>query len=884
MSVEQIILSASNRIATDLRPLSGEWIITQTQTRQLYRAVYHRVVLETAGGLRPDLLPTDLLEFVKIPCNILFPEIPGFDGLAVPAKVSAHKYKLVQRKKPFNQFSGLDRDDFELYNVDPHVTRRDKYGVERVPHLVSKGFPLVKDTKHKYARHLEKLESAINTEGIQALLPYTGDFGLNALNKYYEPTSISEQQALALTRIRLKRVFRIEMKRRRKPFLTAMKRAKKELETTGDLTGYEAALRKYTEAGPAIYREMLAAGWVEVVPLWCHGDMPVKVIQKIRELSERRPGNNAGTAFVEDELDSVSPIDDLDDRADRKKPRKPAPGPYGTKSDGMDGRTFVEIKKSKVISYSGEARKAKYSNLIKQCVPANQYQLHQFGVDDEVIQKESESRFDFLQRRKQARLDRKARLKKARSWLMNATKNRHVYYIAWELITQHKKHPVHSIVVAREILYENYKAPRFECLAEFVSTDVKLHAMSVTVKNPKNLERTSVPLDYDQLMASVDQLYVMERLTGADHRHKFASPWRPDKKPSCTISIKDGKAMFNDWAMDLHLTIIGVAKKMLNKKTHREIVDAIMGASGGHREYANDYVIKLETESQVKYFPIRCPWTPEGLAFWAMRGVDPTKAVIDNGEIYEMSGFQYRAGKFMPVTEDGVRKSVLISTINSVTESGFVYDRGGNIKMYRPQRTRDNGRFKSHHSNDDCWVYQKSHKMIVTKANKDFLVWQNLYPKVSLMNVIAERVIPSDAFLKEHLVGIKSLYIVFDDDNTGRSGAADFKAAVARVYPDIAVEIALWDKSKGTKDVDEHVVKYGQDAAREHFMWMISGKKAVPVTNPKAPINQPEPVSPTVSNEEPETEEDMLKEYYAQDAADRVARDNEEEAKRGATY
>ncbi len=317
----------------------------------------------------------------------------------------------------------------------------------------------------------------------------------------------------------------------------------------------------------------------------------------------------------------------------------------------------------------------------------------------------------------------------------------------------------------------------------------------------------------------IDQLLAWSMLIGVGKlKVKFCSPMRSDRNPNCELIVRDGRVKLMDCSKALSWDLIDVYRHLHPEVSvpvaRQKIIEMVGHSVRNGRNKTTVYTggdIKSgrvkQTEWNERY--VIDEWNESYLNFWAGRGVSMTQMEPKSGPIVrplraytcsevlgpktfrkECFGFLYKIPK------------QTVKTIRTGIVDSFSY------KRYCPYESAGYAKFGGNVSRNNFWLTNTGcDSLLVTKSNKDFLVWQTLTQLCDFAAFGSESTFPEDALLTELIRKHRIINICFDPDNTGQESSLRLGQILERLAGEnqLPLKVGIWNfPCEKHKDVDAY--------------------------------------------------------------------------------
>lgn len=289
---------------------------------------------------------------------------------------------------------------------------------------------------------------------------------------------------------------------------------------------------------------------------------------------------------------------------------------------------------------------------------------------------------------------------------------------------------------------------------------------------------------------------------------KFRSPIRKDKDPSAALFLSsENKILLKDFGTGevfnifKYLQALGYSYKDCLLKIDSDF--RLGFSTRSYKAAAKKPVISNFKPEYKKTFSNimikRKAWDKKSLDYWKQYHID--QSTLTEYQVYNLECFW--------VSKD---KNVYLYNANHPT---FCYDFGcQKYKIYKP--FEKNYRFITNVDNDTmqgmAQLPKTGKKLIITKSLKDVMVLKRLgYTAVAVQ---AEGIFPNEKIVADLLARFSSVYVLFDNDAAGITGAKKF----CEKYNLSSITIP---KNSGCKDVADFAKLHGLEKAKNQIQCLI---------------------------------------------------------------
>lgn len=291
----------------------------------------------------------------------------------------------------------------------------------------------------------------------------------------------------------------------------------------------------------------------------------------------------------------------------------------------------------------------------------------------------------------------------------------------------------------------------------------------------------------------LDQVRIWEGLLSSRivPNRAYKNPTRYDKDPSCKLICKDGILILYDHSFKTSLNCV-TCYSQLYSVSYNKAYELLYNNNNNVVKRSDSYKVDAFTNSKagIQINPKR--FNKESLNFWNKRWVSreqlerketPVNYVDSYKIIYENKSREYFPNDLC-----------------------FSYKFDNGVKLYFPEREKP--RFKSSGDKNSVWFLNRgSDKLVVCKANKDFLVVENLCD-YDLLSISSEGSIP-DMF-NEIKDNYKMIYATHDPDSAG-------VLAVEKLREIADVKHLHTNFDQGLKDWDDYMTNTNYNKTLNYF-------------------------------------------------------------------
>lgn len=270
----------------------------------------------------------------------------------------------------------------------------------------------------------------------------------------------------------------------------------------------------------------------------------------------------------------------------------------------------------------------------------------------------------------------------------------------------------------------------------------------------------------DYVLSKIDQEQIMEFYLQVpiQVKNKFKSPLREDNNPSCAFFYsQNGKLYFRDFSQAKSLDCFDVASKVLNlsfRDTLRKIISdfnlngltTIARKDYSHLHQAKE--LAKTGRAHIEVVPIvghdqHWGMTPEGLKFWADRGITSTTLL-----------------KYKVLQLDIARCNGHVTFTHTDGAPGFAYYFGGNqFKLYLPYSTGNRFIQNTTAIQGEAQLPYTSDLLVITKSLKDVMLFDEY--GVDAVAPQSESFTFDDDVVADWKNRFSRIVIVYDRDYTG---------------------------------------------------------------------------------------------------------------------
>jgi CHC2 zinc finger len=283
------------------------------------------------------------------------------------------------------------------------------------------------------------------------------------------------------------------------------------------------------------------------------------------------------------------------------------------------------------------------------------------------------------------------------------------------------------------------------------------------------------------------------------------SPFHRDRHPSFSIGTStSGRLYWRDYSADEKGGAVDMVQKMYNL-TYSQALQKICSDFGllvadglQYRRIISSYVQPVIEKHDTLIHVKAGKWTKKALEYWSAYGIDQQQ--LEREEIYNVD--EWYLNRMRQEKKPG--------------ENVFAYRFPGDLfKLYMPDRTRDEGRWKT---NVPCATVEgldrlnKSPKVLVAKSRKDRVVLQQIVP-YTVLSVQNEGISAWTDEFRQRLQG-KEVIICYDADEPGVRNCKKICDAYGYRYVNTPRHLI----SAGVKDPSDWYKHEGSNEALKRFM------------------------------------------------------------------
>jgi len=287
----------------------------------------------------------------------------------------------------------------------------------------------------------------------------------------------------------------------------------------------------------------------------------------------------------------------------------------------------------------------------------------------------------------------------------------------------------------------------------------------------------------------------------------FCNPLRKDKNPSMVIYMgQSGHLFHRDYAddnykggcFDLICQKYGLT---LDKAIEKVATDFGIKnrSSQEYKKIISQYtkpILDIKKHALIQVSVRR--WEEKDLEYWKQYGI--TLDQLKREEVYCVNEW------FLNRKKQVIRPGELC----------FTYRYAEGFKIYRPERSSDDGKWISNITTkevENLAVLKEANKVLIVKSKKDRLTLENIVPDLAIVNVQNES---TSAYTDEFLNVLKNkdVWISFDSDPPGKK--ASIKITTEFGYKHINVPDRYFEQD-GIKDWADLYKIYGKEPIIEHL-------------------------------------------------------------------
>jgi len=312
--------------------------------------------------------------------------------------------------------------------------------------------------------------------------------------------------------------------------------------------------------------------------------------------------------------------------------------------------------------------------------------------------------------------------------------------------------------------------------------------------------------NHRQLLNKLDQMKVWSNLIGYTPKigEHILNPLRPDKhKGSCYLENRDGRIIIVDWADRKHSGHDCISAYLMKypQPWNQACIELLKIGSGISVNTSSYMAIPGYKKKTREIIPIYRNWNDKDKKYWSARGV--SRSQLDRKETLTKPIKGY-----ILIKEDTQQFDL--------NELAYCFESNGRFKLYFPERQEF--RFISSTKRTDVWHLDRgSDTLLVTKSQKELLVWENLIDW-DLTHVQNESYSEHDAeLIYKWEVGYEKVYFNFDNDITGITAMQNFTSKF--LFKE--AEFFYIDPKFNIKDIDQMRVEWGYNDTLEYINTLI---------------------------------------------------------------
>lgn len=283
------------------------------------------------------------------------------------------------------------------------------------------------------------------------------------------------------------------------------------------------------------------------------------------------------------------------------------------------------------------------------------------------------------------------------------------------------------------------------------------------------------------------------------------SPLRKDKNPSFSIFYnKSGKLLFKDFATQECLDIYGLLMKKFNCDYQTVLVKISQEFNFLKNKDIKITRIQKRPVSKIEINVSIRDWKSHDIEFWNKYGINKEWLVF--GNVFPISDiFIKKDDKEMDLPAEKYAYAYAEFKDNETT-----------FKIYQPYSKKC--KWLSNHNKSvwDLWrqLPASGDRLIITSSRKDALcLWANLgIPATCLQG---ETYFPKDKIINQTKERFKKIYVLLDNDETGRKFGHELQKRYDLIYLEI-------NSSYEVKDPSDFYKKYGRKEFINYFNSIIN--------------------------------------------------------------
>ncbi len=311
--------------------------------------------------------------------------------------------------------------------------------------------------------------------------------------------------------------------------------------------------------------------------------------------------------------------------------------------------------------------------------------------------------------------------------------------------------------------------------------------------------------NHSQLLEKIDQMKVWSNILGFTPKlNQFIlNPLRPDKHlGSCYLERKGDKIILVDWA-DKRFSGHDCISAYLVKypKPWAEACIELLKTSSLEAPSVSYMALpglKVKTKELI---PIYRNWEKRDKVYWEKRGISKTQLERKETLTLPIKGY---------ILIKDTKQEVYFGDL------AYAFHCNEKVKLYFPERKQF--RFIGTTGRTDVWHLNRgSDTLLVTKSQKELLVWENLV-NWDLTHVQNESFSQEDSELVyKWEVGYDKILLNFDNDLTGIKAMQTFTSKF------LFKEVSYFhiDPATGIKDIDQMMVEWGSNETLDYIQTLI---------------------------------------------------------------
>lgn len=328
-------------------------------------------------------------------------------------------------------------------------------------------------------------------------------------------------------------------------------------------------------------------------------------------------------------------------------------------------------------------------------------------------------------------------------------------------------------------------------------------------------------------------------------KNKYKNPFRADRhEGSCHFNYYKGKFYFFDKANNDCIDVFKYIQKLygltftetlckinldfnLKCNAPKEIVDKLKQSHLTENNFNNNLVVEDDDSSGRTEFKIKIKkFSKLDLKYWEQYSI--SKKTLD---LYDV-----KIVKEYFVTSDGLTYRKKYDYDKSDPCYLYQIKRFNNIyvKLYRPLTSNKSNKWRTNCIDSIIYGYDQltfnTQTLIITKSLKDVMCLREMgYEAIS---PVSENIVFTPYTMMEFLKKYKNVYVLFDNDRTGRKYSKiyvnEFKIKAVEIP-----ELHLVDEGEKCKDISDVIKIFGIDYAKDLLKNLINNKT---VSDGKKPI------------------------------------------------